>query len=68
MKPTLFYAWGLPVHAYTFFLCLSFVVCVLGMIWRDRRAAIPIGARPDTRAGLFDTYVKCINFADFLPR
>ncbi|NLV44469.1 MAG: prolipoprotein diacylglyceryl transferase [Candidatus Hydrogenedentes bacterium] len=47
MKRILFYAWGLPVPAYTFFLCFSFVFCILGMVWYDRRSATPLRVRPD---------------------
>jgi hypothetical protein len=33
------------VPAYTFFLCFSFVFCILGMVWYDRRSATPLRVR-----------------------
>jgi len=47
MKSILCYIWGLPIPAYSFFLCFSFVFCVLGMVWYDRRSETPLKVRPD---------------------
>ncbi|OQC08037.1 MAG: Prolipoprotein diacylglyceryl transferase [Candidatus Hydrogenedentes bacterium ADurb.Bin101] len=47
VKRILFTMWGLPVPAYTFFLCFSFVFCIFGMVWYDRRSATPLRVRPD---------------------
>lgn len=46
MKRILCYVWGLPIPAYTYFLCFSFVFCILGMVWYDRRSATPLRVRP----------------------
>lgn len=47
MKQVLFNAWGLPVPAYTFFLCFSFVLGVFFALWLDRRSTPPLKVRPD---------------------
>ena len=53
MKQILFYAWGLPIYAYAFFLSFSFVFCILGMLWYDRRSAAPLRVRPDIGVWVF---------------
>ena len=53
MKQILFYAWGLPIYAYAFFLSFSFGFCILGMLWYDRRAAAPLRVRPDIGVWVF---------------
>ena len=53
MKQILFYAWGLPIHAYTFFLSFSFVFCILGILLYDRRSAAPLRVRPDIVVWVF---------------
>jgi hypothetical protein len=53
MQPVFFTCLGVPVNAYTFFLCLSFIIGVLFAVWLDRRSSQPAGLRPDIGAWAF---------------
>ncbi len=53
MRPVVLRIFDVPIYAYSFCLCLSFVLGMLWLLYSDRRSRTPIGIRPDIGVWIF---------------